>query len=959
MKKEKNFSKLPFKKPPELSDIDSYNQKFHSSLTPSLKILNKNPFPLSTPIYPESKSSAASPLNIKMPTQSQPTSPLSRLTPKINQLVKSSLKKFKSAKQELEKIKEAAELWKASRKHKIENYNIQTRQENKKFKTKAFRPKTAWGSPETKEVFIDSDRICKKRGQHTSLERRANIGLEFYNLRGSRNNTPKVLSSKNAGLKESNKEKRQQSEENRKDLEKYMKKKKKERSYKEKVEKEQIEEFEYKRMKQLVSIDKTAKKMLRKSLKGKPPRPKLKKNSPDNAKVKKNRKKSPEKTSLACSDDREVNVIIRNGKVIKEDSNRAGRECFIFGNSSSQLNYTGQDATEIDGKTVGMKGETDEFHIKASSSMPIIELRTVSNNNSSSDFSEQNMKKRINDLRNRIDHIFEQPEPTEKDLNKDIGAHKLAQCLKSHFQNIFDTIRFTDLLSIDTPQLSAFPQTKNQSIDKPSYKVPLDEMLSKIGKIESREASVDLEKIWDKIEFNSKTLAYLNDPNPLPPLLPIEEFQIKNSKQGSKRASEDISISITDQLKKVAFPSIEYLSFGNIGEVTHEELIDSPSLLSIASHNSTEPSDEDFIVFGPSNRPLSEIFPQFEPAKPYLVVKENKPNAILIDDGSGSLSEYVGMIKDSSSIATPEAEEIEEFSSINFEFNLKKPNPETSLNPFNMSEETLMLDEDEIAEKTCSLLVNFLLQDAIADEVYQEYKRKNFQLVGNAVLILHEVCVRTGIGSIISFIEKIWSKIDTLSFLDKIHSWNFHYYTLSLIQERPENHSFLIDSSALDAAEAPSDLSFSLSLAEIPSEPVKIHNKMVFDCINVILNRIRKDLNPSPWKTGLFSFKTLDCGQIFQIIVKEIRKFSGVNAGRIPSIAMVGANGVVDDELLLKVRENGLAMLLASDICDDEPMWTDYMHEETQACIDIADFILTDLLDEMEDLFILIDRKTS
>ena len=957
MKTEKIFSKLPFKKPPPLNDVESPKNKFYSSLTPSLKILNQNPLPTSRPTYPDSQSCAVSPLNIKNPIRSQQTSPLHRLTPKINQLVKSSLKKFKSAKKELEKIREAAEQWKSTRKQQIENYNLQTRQENKKCKHKAFRPRTAWGSPETKEVLIDSERICKKRGHCSSMERRANIGLEYYNLKNSRNSTPKgLMNLRNTENNVESDRKRQVSEENRKDLEKYIRKKIKERNLKEKIQKKQVEEFEQKRVKQLAGIEKTAKKMLRKSLKGKPPRPKLMKNSPNGKKGKKSGKKSTERTSLAYSQDREVKVIIKKGNVITEDVNRAGRECMIFGNFSSHLTSTVEDATEIAEKIVEKRGGKNDLSLVVSTSMPIIELRSVSNNNSSSDISEHNLKKRIKERRSRNDHIFEQPEPTEKDLNKDIGAHKLAQYLNSKLQYFFEILKYTDLLSIDTPQLSAFPLTKNQSAEKPSLKVPLDEMLSKIGKIESREASVDLEKIWDKIEFNSKTLAYLNDPNPLPPLLPIEEFQLKTSKQGSKRQSEDISISITDQLKKVVFPSIEYLSFGNIGEVTHEDLIDSPSLLSIASHNSTEPSDEDLIVFGPSNRPLLEVFPQVEPAKPYVSSKSNRPNPILIEDGSGSISEYVALIKDSSSIATPEAEEIEEFSSINFEFNLKKPSNELSLNPFSMSEETLMLDEDEIVGKTVSLLMIYVLQDAISEEVYQEYRKKNCQLLGNAALILHEVCVRTGVVGILSLIEKILSHIDGQSLLSKIHSRDFHLYTLSIIQDRTENFPLIIDPFVLEAAETPSELSFSLSLAEIPSEPEKIHNRMIFDCINSILNSIRKEFNPSPWNTGRWTLKELETGEVFQVIAKEIRKYCGINAGRVPSIAMVGANGILDEDLLLKVRESGLAMLLASDICEGENLWTDYFNEESQACLDLADFILTDLLGEIEDLFILNDR---
>jgi hypothetical protein len=168
----------------------------------------------------------------------------------------------------------------------------------------------------------------------------------------------------------------------------------------------------------------------------------------------------------------------------------------------------------------------------------------------------------------------------EKNLNIDIGVHKLIEYLHIKIVSIFNLLKYFDPEIIYTPQLSEFPNMQTPSPEKSSQKEHLDEILSKVmqkNNLESRQQSEDLEAIWDRIEFNSKNDAYLNNMEPLPPLTPIEDYQAKQSARGSKRQSEEISCSITDQLKKVIFPSIEYLSFGNIGEVSQKNQLKSLS----------------------------------------------------------------------------------------------------------------------------------------------------------------------------------------------------------------------------------------------------------------------------------------------------------------------------------------------------------------------------------------------
>lgn len=54
----------------------------------------------------------------------------------------------------------------------------------------------------------------------------------------------------------------------------------------------------------------------------------------------------------------------------------------------------------------------------------------------------------------------------------------------------------------------------------------------------------------------------------------------------------------------------------------------------------------------------------------------------------------------------------------------------------------------------------------------------------------------------------------------------------------------------------------------------------------------------------------------------------------------------LDDEQLNQVREERLALMLASEIEENEPLWTDYEFEETQIKMDLTELILEHLFEE-------------
>ena len=72
-------------------------------------------------------------------------------------------------------------------------------------------------------------------------------------------------------------------------------------------------------------------------------------------------------------------------------------------------------------------------------------------------------------------------------------------------------------------------------------------------------------------------------------------------------------------------------------------------------------------------------------------------------------------------------------------------------------------------------------------------------------------------------------------------------------------------------------------------------------------------------------------------------------AGALPCSELLkeyGIRGPLDEDKLNLLREERLALVLASEIEENEMLWTDYEYEETQTKLDVADMILEFLAEE-------------
>lgn len=82
-------------------------------------------------------------------------------------------------------------------------------------------------------------------------------------------------------------------------------------------------------------------------------------------------------------------------------------------------------------------------------------------------------------------------------------------------------------------------------------------------------------------------------------------------------------------------------------------------------------------------------------------------------------------------------------------------------------------------------------------------------------------------------------------------------------------------------------------------------------------------------------------------IQSKIVNWSSTRAGTLPQSELFQGYKDISEEQLNFMREERLAIVLASEIEDNEDIWTDYEYEETQTKLDIADMVLEQLVDEM------------
>lgn len=143
----------------------------------------------------------------------------------------------------------------------------------------------------------------------------------------------------------------------------------------------------------------------------------------------------------------------------------------------------------------------------------------------------------------------------------------------------------------------------------------------------------------------------------------------------------------------------------------------------------------------------------------------------------------------------------------------------------------------------------------------------------------------------------------------------------------------------------------------IMAEWENIHNKVIFDWVNEILDSYRPyglKGPPLTWSTNLrtLTYKYSEPERIEEVLYEvqeKIMAWSENEAGTLsdsdtilnapPEIRHI----MTEKQFLNQVREERLANLLSTEINDSEPLWLDYEYEDTQVKLDIADMVLQEL----------------
>lgn len=153
----------------------------------------------------------------------------------------------------------------------------------------------------------------------------------------------------------------------------------------------------------------------------------------------------------------------------------------------------------------------------------------------------------------------------------------------------------------------------------------------------------------------------------------------------------------------------------------------------------------------------------------------------------------------------------------------------------------------------------------------------------------------------------------------------------------PENEDKERDTDSMSSFTKDEELD--TKLFNLKCEWENIHNKAIFDAVNEALDGLRPyglKGPPLPWskQSRTLTYKNGDPTELPQIL-KGVDKRIQIWIG-----------DQKEKEPYRNVWEERLAVILANEIEENEPLWTDYEFEETHVKLDLAEIILDELYDE-------------
>lgn len=465
----------------------------------------------------------------------------------------------------------------------------------------------------------------------------------------------------------------------------------------------------------------------------------------------------------------------------------------------------------------------------------------------------------------------------------------------------------------------------------------------------SGELGEDIEKIWQQIEtfeHAGENNSFLQDPQPLPPLTPIYEEGRYDSFVFTPETS-------------VVFH--EYSSENHaLAEPLQEFFPGTPCY--IEKSNPFKKADS---VILDSTEDLKE-------PEPWKSTSSELPIIHVICDSSSMTLEHSEALKDYSSIIlTPVSEKNDDLSSLEYELDLK-PNEtakksissnlqmfemDSPSNPFSVTVEKSLDNSEEniVTERVTSLLELIIYHDILNDNIdifqdvehtmriIEDYFEKLIAAFINeatrpvVILNLYGGSVNTDGGSLLRYIDHLF--LGALKEPDVITRKILNLRDpLALLQDLQDNKKIQYNGEIIFEEEKDEH---SINNFE------EIHNKMLIKACSESLISISHQ-----GTSNLFNFhsrlpKNYKLADLLLTVREEIFKWNEIKSGTIPMGEILRANGDLDEDKLLFLRNKALARALYLELDENEKKWSDYRYEEATALLDLEKIIFSELSQEI------------
>ena len=504
---------------------------------------------------------------------------------------------------------------------------------------------------------------------------------------------------------------------------------------------------------------------------------------------------------------------------------------------------------------------------------------------------------------------------------------KLENLFEENLENIKQVLGL-DLRSIDL--------SLEEMVEKPKTSYLSSSFLNHIEEIppqDLHQRSLTKEDFAELVQFECKNFPLNPEINEDEPLIPLisESLIIESFKENSEEAAFNLMV------QDIRAPNLSDRASEGTLELKNEAIrSNNPILILDASSSSSNEPDPTFSTIA-VHQIVELDFPTFEESK-----DDRGQNEALEAQGTGQGGKAgaVGPVGPVSAVGAVSREGrpfIENFPRLELTSSAYlDPSTET---------EGLCLIIQRILFTLESDVLSLIIQDLAQDEEFFSLLNKRSSVLVRSLMIGLAAQIETDPQAILALVNKMQQIKSPECIMAAINKIFDPIAILSEIQENFADSSdevYIFEYPDIDFIEFSYDSSWDESSEK--SNPYRqTHCKAVVDAINEALIKTAKKLIGKSWriceKPG-----TLEYGKLFEASKRKIETWAKVEAGKVPSVDLVNSFGVIDEDKLQAIRQDNLAEMLIVDNDEEASAWIDCDFEETQAAIDVSEWIFNELL---------------